>query len=141
MSKLQNTTRTEAAAHKRRTTKKTTAKAAFEAFSGGFADDARVEQLRMFGSPCLKVAGRVFAALVNDHLIVKLPKSRVDRWVAADRGTRFDPGHGRIMKEWLSVPAAANRQWAKLAQEALEFVAGQSSLKQGKRAHPRRPRS
>ena len=40
--------------------------------------------------------------LVNDRLVVKLPRSRVDELVAAGEGDRFDPGHGRIQKEWLS---------------------------------------
>lgn len=78
----------------------------------------------MFGSPGLKVAGKVFAMLVKDRLVVKLPKTQVDECVAAGRGTYFDPGHGRLMKEWLSVPADAKAHWLPLARSAFECVGG-----------------
>jgi hypothetical protein len=94
----------------------------FEAVVAVFAGDARVERVRMFGSPGLKVAGKVFAMLLKDRLVVKLPESQVAEWVAARRGTPFDPGHGRPMKEWLSVPADAKLHWLPLAQSAFEFV-------------------
>jgi hypothetical protein len=32
--------------------------------------------------------------------VVKPPKARVDVLVAFSRAERFDPGHGRLMKEW-----------------------------------------
>jgi hypothetical protein len=33
---------------------------------------------------------------------VKLPRERVDELVEAGAGHRFDPGHGRLMKEWVA---------------------------------------
>lgn len=38
---------------------------------------------RMFGSPVLKVAGKVFATLVKGRLVVKLPKPRVEDLLAS----------------------------------------------------------
>ena len=38
-------------------------------------------------------------------------------------GTRFDPGHGRLMKEWLVVEPTSDHDWLPLAREALAFVA------------------
>jgi hypothetical protein len=37
-------------------------------------------------------------------------------------GRRFEPGTGRIMKEWLSVPASGSRRWKGLVSEAKAFV-------------------
>lgn len=39
---------------------------------------------------------------------------------AAGDGRRFDPGHGRLMREWLSVEPTT--PWLPLAIEALAFV-------------------
>ncbi len=78
-----------------------------------------------FGSTSLKTNGKIFAMLANDRLVGKLDRRRVDALVAADRGERFDPGHGRLMKEWLSVAEpAADEAWLDLAAEAEAFVAG-----------------
>ena len=55
--------------------------------------------------------------------MVKLPKDRVDAIVAAGRGENFDPGHGRKMKEWLTV-VSPKLSWVDLAREAHDFVEG-----------------
>ncbi len=60
----------------------------------------------MFSSSnVLSLNGKIFAMQVKGKLVVKLPKQRVDELVAARVGTCFDPGHGRLMKEWISIPA------------------------------------
>jgi hypothetical protein len=56
--------------------------------------------------------------------VVKLPKPRVEALVASEHGSHFDPGHGRLMKEWLSVAPTSDVEWLPLAREALAFVAG-----------------
>jgi hypothetical protein len=48
----------------------------------------------------------------------------VDGLVESGRGTHFDAGRGRVMKEWLAVPPGASRSWPKLADEARRFVGG-----------------
>src|SRR5262245_41139101 len=59
---------------------------------------------RSFGSSGLKVNNKVFAMVSSrGEFVVKLPRQRVDALVASAEGTRFDPGHGRLMKEWLAV--------------------------------------
>ena len=54
-------------------------------------------------SSVLNVNGKIFAMCRKGDLVVKLPKERVDELVAERKGTRFDPGHGRIMKEWIVI--------------------------------------
>jgi hypothetical protein len=77
-----------------------------------------------FGSSALKVNDKIFAMLSSKgQFVVKLPRQRVDRFVASGRGERFDPGHGRIMKEWLALGLDSGEDWLALAREAMEFVA------------------
>ena len=70
----------------------------------------------------LRIDDKIYAMLVNGELVVKLPRARVDELVAAGVGGRFEPGTGRVMKEWLSVPASASRRWKSLVIEAKAFV-------------------
>ena len=86
--------------------------------------DARVSEGRMFGSRGLKIAGKVFAMLVKDELVVKLPADRVDAIVAARTGRRFDPGHGRPAKEWVALEPGTQLDWLELAEDAREYVRG-----------------
>ncbi|HEV3012386.1 MAG TPA: hypothetical protein VG499_03860, partial [Actinomycetota bacterium] len=78
----------------------------------------------------LWVAGKVFVMLVRDELVVKLPRRRVDALVEAGHGSRFEPGPGRVMREWLSVPASSSADWLPLAREARDFVASKASSAQ-----------
>jgi TfoX/Sxy family transcriptional regulator of competence genes len=93
---------------------------------------------RSFGSTSLKANGKIFAMLVKERLVVKLSASRVDELVAAGAGERFDPGHGRIQREWLSVASSAADDWLALAIESEEFVSRRGA---GRRPDPadRRP--
>lgn len=78
---------------------------------------------RRFGSTALKVKGKIFAMLVKDHFVVKLPKQRVDALIAAGEGALFDKGNGQLMKEWLSLNDESTIAWESLASEAMAFVA------------------
>lgn len=79
-----------------------------------------------FGASGLKVDGKIFAMLSRGELVVKLPRERVEALVESGKARRFDPGHGRVMKEWATVGTDQSRQWAKLAEEARQFIAGRS---------------
>lgn len=95
----------------------------FDQLAAGLLGDPGVEQGTGFGSaPGLRTGGKIFAMLVKGELVVKLPKDRVDELIAAGDGARFDPGHGRLMKEWASVPPTSSEDWEGLAGEALRFV-------------------
>jgi hypothetical protein len=84
---------------------------------------ARAAPSRKFGSNGLKVNGKLFALFTQGTLVVKLPKDRVAALVATKVGKPFDPGHGRLMKEWLTV-TGAGASWIELAREAHRFVGG-----------------
>jgi hypothetical protein len=76
-----------------------------------------------FGASALATRGRIFAMLSSrDRFVVKLPGPRVDALVAAGRGSRFDPGHGRPMKEWFEAGSGREDEWLALAREARAFV-------------------
>jgi hypothetical protein len=78
---------------------------------------------RKFGSSGLKIDNKVFAMVSSrGEFVVKLPRQRVDALVASGDGTRFDPGHGRLMKEWLVVSPTSALDWLALAKEAMAFV-------------------
>jgi TfoX/Sxy family transcriptional regulator of competence genes len=78
---------------------------------------------RKFGSNGLKANGKLFALFTQGTLVVKLPKDRVSALVAQGSGEPFDPGHGRLMKEWLKV-TSARAAWIDLAKEAHDHVRG-----------------
>lgn len=94
----------------------------FAALAREFKRRAGVTTGRMFGSEALKVGDKTFAMLVKEPLVVKLPAARVEQLIAEGVGERFDPGHGRLMKEWLGVPPDAPVDWRVLTDEALAFV-------------------
>jgi hypothetical protein len=80
------------------------------------------ESRKGFGSGALKVNGKIFAMMSSEgKFVVKLPKDRVDKLVSSGKGERFDPGHGRIMKEWVVV-GTRQANWIELAKEARQFV-------------------
>jgi len=77
-----------------------------------------------FGSSALQINGKIFAMLSSrGKLVVKLPRQRVDSLVTSGNGERFDPGRGRLMKEWLAVETTSDLDWLALAREAMELVA------------------
>lgn len=82
----------------------------------------------MFGSSGIKISGKVFAMVVKGKFVAKLPKERVDQLVRSGKAECFDPGHGRLMKEWVALPASACTMWIDLAKEARRFVEATSGL-------------
>ena len=90
-----------------------------------FADDRRVTPPgtgKGFGSGALKVNGKIFAMMSSKgEFVLKLSEERVNELVAAGKGSRFDPGRGRVMKEWLVV-TADHTLWIPLAKEARKVL-------------------
>lgn len=76
---------------------------------------------RGFGSSALKINNSIFAMLVNDRLVVKLPRTRVSELIEAGTGEPFDAGKGKPMKEWVSLVGDEDT-CRRLVAEALAFV-------------------
>ena len=74
-----------------------------------------------FGSNAIKINKSIFAMLVDDRIVVKLPAARVAQLISDGAGVPFDAGKGKPMKEWvgLTLDDAAARQ---LVAEAMDFV-------------------
>jgi hypothetical protein len=99
--------------------------ARFTALVASFAADPAVDAVRggtAFGAETLRSGGRIFAMLARDRLVVRLTAPRVEELVAAGEGERFDPGHGRRMKGWLSLGPDSALSWEDLAAEALRSL-------------------
>jgi len=91
--------------------------------------DPRVGEAKMFGALGLKVGDKYFMMLYKGQLVVKLPAGRASALVASGDGKYFDPGHGRLMREWIAFAPDLAARWVRLAAEAKGFVA---SLPAGK---------
>jgi TfoX/Sxy family transcriptional regulator of competence genes len=87
-----------------------------------YGKKAGVETGRMFGAEGLKIAGKVFAMQVKGNLVVKLSAARAHQLVAKGHARLFDPGHGRLMKEWVEVDSSSKAAWLPLAEESFAFV-------------------
>jgi TfoX/Sxy family transcriptional regulator of competence genes len=89
------------------------------------AREPAVEAGRAFHNPGLKVGGKLFAMLVRDELVVKLPAPRCLELVTEGMARPFDRGQGRPLREWVCLKQvdekADERWWLALAREALAF--------------------
>ena len=121
-----------------------------------FADLAAEQQLHAdvtFGpvwhNDGLRVGGKVYAMLVRGELVVKVPTEYAADLVARGAGTPFEPSPGRLMREWVVVPAPASRRgaspWRRLMDAAREHVATVETTRprrakrtSGRAASPRR---
>jgi hypothetical protein len=115
------------------------AQRAFDAVVDAFRKSKSItlpaESRGAFGSNGIKVDGKIFAMLSRGALVVKLPKDRVTALVGEGRGKHFDPGHGRLMKEWLSL-LGPRKDWLDLAKEAHAFVSATRLKKDGRSLRP-----
>jgi hypothetical protein len=99
--------------------------AVIEALSSvpGASYEASGARRRSFGAGALKVDGKIFAMVSSQgRFVVKLPRQRVEALTTSGDGTPYDPGHGRVMREWLSIEPSSSLDWIELAREAFEFV-------------------
>ena len=70
------------------------------------------------GAQGLKVGKKMFAMFSKGDLILKLPEERVEELISAGKGLPHGPGPGKVMKNYVLVPAAKKRSWIKLCEEA-----------------------
>jgi TfoX/Sxy family transcriptional regulator of competence genes len=96
----------------------------FESVVKALLGEPGVSTTRMFGADGLKIGSETFAMVVKGRLVVKLTPQRASQLCEVGVAVPFDPGHGRKMKQWISVPVAAGVDWIKLAREAMHTGAG-----------------
>ena len=81
-----------------------------------------LRESKMFGMPCLKrESGKVVAGHWKDGgLNVKLTDEAArERALALPGVELFDPGMGRVMKEWVLVPKELSDEWLGLVEGAI----------------------
>jgi hypothetical protein len=80
-----------------------------------------LRESQMFGMPCLKREnGKVVAGHWKDGgLTVKLTDTAQRETALAAGAQPFDPGMGRVMKEWALVPASHSGDWLRLVEQAI----------------------
>jgi len=85
-------------------------------------DDVALGQ--MMGMPAIKRSGKMIGGFAQSEgaIVFKLTDAKQREAALALKGAHlFDPSGGRRapMKEWVVVPLAHAKQWAKLAEQAL----------------------
>jgi hypothetical protein len=95
-------------------------------------DDTSSSRGRGFGSRALKTGGKIFAMRSQGTVVIKLPRARVGALIASGAGSPYDPGHGRVAREWVGLQGD-EENWLPLAREACAFVARSSQGPQGRR--------
>jgi len=83
--------------------------------------DGSSRYTRVMSQPVV-AGGRIFAMLVRDELVLKLPRGRVEELVQSGEGTYFDAGKGKPMRKWFVLSKDSRKRWLLLAQEALDFA-------------------
>ena len=76
----------------------------------------------MFGMPCLKRdTGKVLAGSWKDGgITVKLTDvTQREAALALPDVALFDPGMGRVMKEWVHVPTSQSEHWVDLVEQSI----------------------
>ncbi|MHA1121684.1 MAG: hypothetical protein ACTSUW_06085 [Candidatus Heimdallarchaeota archaeon] len=70
----------------------------------------------------LKIKRKMFVFLNKENITVKLPKERVTELLESGEGLPYDPGNGKIMKEWVTIPLASLDKWIAYANEGMKFA-------------------
>lgn len=86
--------------------------------------DVRTGQ--MFGSPCLKIRGKVFATQHDGLMVFKLPPGAHATALALAGAARWNPSGRRVLREWVAVPTEHHQSVHDLAQAAAQFVGGKN---------------
>ena len=95
----------------------------YEAMIVSLAKLHAIEPGQMFGKPCVKVAGKAFAAFHQDNLVFKLSGSAHEAALKLKGALLWDPsGKGRPMKQWVAIPGNAKFDELSYAMAAYGYV-------------------
>ncbi|MBI5960812.1 MAG: MmcQ/YjbR family DNA-binding protein [Chloroflexi bacterium] len=90
---------------------------------------------QMFGHPSYKIAGKMFAALMLEGIILKLPKETISDLLQRENVSSFAPG-GTPMTGWVLIEIATPEGYAAYQSyyvQALEYVAAEAAKKPKKK--------
>lgn len=94
----------------------------FDGLAAALLPEPGIEEGTGFGAnPGLRTGGKIFAMLVDDALVVKLPADRCAELTAAGSGDAFEVGRRR-MREWVRISEVNEPRWHRLAREAQAYV-------------------
>ena len=88
-----------------------------ERFLEALPPNPRIERRQMFGYPAAFIAGRLFAGLHQEDVVVRLPDDTCAALIAAKTARRWEPMPGRRMRSYVAIGAEAVadmrvlRQW------------------------------
>lgn len=103
----------------------TTARELFDRLAAEHLGRPGVTLGRIWHNEGLKVNDKIYAMLVRDRLVVKLPAARAAELAGSGRGVPFEPSPGRRMKEWVAVdPPSDPAEWRQLMADAGRYVGG-----------------
>ncbi len=88
-----------------------------------------VEAGQMMGHPGYKIAGKMFAFLMEDGVAIKLPEEACRELLARPQVIPFAPGGGTPMRHWVQVnlpDAASYTGYQSYFELAVEFVLDQA---------------
>jgi hypothetical protein len=89
---------------------------------------------KMFGMPCLKVNGKVFACFWAGGLSVKLPGEEVAKALQISGIAILDPmGNNRPMKEWILIDEKVQKLWVEYSVKSYGYVVGLGDTSCGKK--------
>ena len=66
----------------------------------------------------LKIRRKMFIMLSKGNFVLKLPRDRVSALIRLGEGKPYDPGNGKIMKEWVIIPSEFSDKLIEYAEEA-----------------------
>ena len=97
-----------------------------------------VETRTMFGYPAVFAGGHMFAGLFQDRMVLRLPEAARVRFVSVYGAKPFEPVRGRVMREYVEVPAEVLRNPRLLAASLAKGRAYAAGLppKPARRARP-----
>lgn len=70
----------------------------------------------------LKIHRKMFAMWSHERFVIKLPKARVTELIESGEGLPYDPGNGKIMKEWVIISDEFSKKWLEFTKEAKIFA-------------------
>jgi len=81
----------------------------------------KIEDVQKQGES-LKIKRKMFVFLNKENITIKLPKKRVTELLDSGEGLPYDPGNGKIMKEWVTIPHKSSDKWMDFVKEGMEFA-------------------